>query len=57
MKDIPVGEVRAFQDIFLDRIRAAHQADVLDPLTAGRLTPEIEKILTETAESVILTLK
>ena len=56
MKDIPVGEVRAFQDIFLDRIRAAHQADVLDPLAAGRLTPEIEKILTETAESVILTL-
>ena len=57
MRDIPVGEVRHFQDIFLDRIGAAHRADVLEPLAAGKLTPEIEKILTDTAESVILTLK
>ena len=57
MRDIPVSEVRAFQDAFLDRLRAAHKADVLEPLGAGRLTPEIETILKETAESVILALK
>ena len=57
MKDIPVGSVRAFQDVFLDRLRATHQADVLDPLGQGKLTPEIEKILVDTAESVILSMK
>ncbi|MBR1510705.1 MAG: F0F1 ATP synthase subunit alpha [Bacteroidales bacterium] len=57
MREIPVSEVRAFQDAFLDRLRAAHKADVLEPLGAGRLTPEIETILKETAESVILALK
>jgi len=49
--------VRSFQESFLGRLRATHQADVIDELGAGKLTPEIEKILTETAASVILTLK
>ena len=57
MRDISIASVRPFQDAFLSRLRAAHKADVLEPLAAGKLTPEIEKILTETAESVILTLK
>ena len=56
MQDIPVSAVRRFQDAFLERLRATHQADVLDSLGAGNLTPEIEKILTDTAASVILTL-
>ena len=57
MRDIAISAVRDFQEAFLGRLRAAHQADVIDPLGAGKLTPEIEKILTETAQSVILTLK
>ena len=57
MRDIPVSSVRAFQDAFLDRLRATHSSDVLAPLGEGKLTPEIEKILTETAESVILAMK
>ena len=57
MRDISIASVRPFQDAFLSRLRAAHKADVLEPLAAGKLTPEIEKTLTETAESVILTLK
>ena len=57
MRDIAIADVRAFQDAFLDRLRAAHTADVLQPLSEGKLTPEIEKILTETAESVILSMK
>ena len=57
MRDIPVSSVRAFQDTFLDRLRATHKADVLEPLGEGKLTPEIENILTETAASVVLAMK
>ena len=57
MRDIAIARVPAFQEAFLDRLRATHKADVLDPLGAGTLTPEIEKTLTEVAESVILSLK
>ena len=57
MREIPIDAVRAFQDAFLERLRAVHQADVLDELGAGRLTPEIEQVLHETAASVILAMK
>ena len=57
MRDIPVARVREFQEAFLDRMRASHKADVLDPLAAGKLTEEIEKVLTETAAAVILSMK
>ena len=57
MRDIPVARVREFQDAFLDRMRASHKADVLDPLAAGKLTEEIEIVLTETAAAVILSMK
>ena len=57
MREIAIDQVRPFQDVFLDRLRAAHKADVLEPLGQGKLTPEIESVLTETAASVILTLK
>ena len=57
MKDIAIDQVRVFQDAFLDRLRAAHAADVLAPLGEGKLTPEIEKVLTDTAASVILSMK
>jgi F-type H+-transporting ATPase subunit alpha len=57
MKDIAIGEVQAFQAAFLERLRATHAADVLEPLGEGKLTPEIEKILTDTAASVILSMK
>ena len=57
MRDIAIDQVRSFQDAYLERLRATSQTEVLDPLGEGKLTPEIEKILTETAESVILALK
>ena len=57
MREIPISAVRPFQDAFLERLRAAHSADVLEPLGEGKLTPEIESILTDTAASVILSLK
>ena len=57
MRDIAIDQVGSFQDAYLERLRATSQTEVLDPLGEGKLTPEIEKILTETAESVILALK
>ena len=57
LRDIAISDVRAFQDAFLDRLRAAHTADVLEPLGKGVLNEDIEKILKETAASVILSMK
>ncbi|HAC40793.1 MAG TPA: F0F1 ATP synthase subunit alpha, partial [Rikenellaceae bacterium] len=57
LRDIAIADVRAFQDAFLDRLRAAHAADVLEPLGKGVLNEDIEKILKETAASVILSMK
>ena len=57
MRDIAIDQVRPFQDAFLDRLRAAHAADVLQPLGEGVLNEAIEKVLKETAESVILSMK
>ena len=57
LRDIAIADVRAFQDAFLARLRAAHAADVLEPLGKGVLNEDIEKILKETAASVILSMK
>ena len=57
MREIPIDAVRPFQDAFLARLRATHQADVLDALGAGKLTEEIEQVLQDTAASVILSMK
>ena len=53
MRDIPVDRVREFQDLFLDRIRAAHKSDVLEPLAAGKMTDEIGATIEKVAASVI----
>ena len=53
MRDIPVARVREFQDLLLDRLRAAHKDDVLAPLSAGKMTDEIGETLRAEAASVI----
>ena len=53
MRDIPVARVREFQDLLLDRLRAAHKDDVLAPLSAGKMTDEIGDTLRAEAASVI----
>ncbi len=57
MQDIPVSRVREFQDAFLERLRASHKADVLDPLAAGKMSGEIAAILEETASQVLQSMK
>ncbi len=54
MRDVPIEKVREFQESFLDRMRAGHQADVLDVLASGKLTEEVEKIIKSESEAVAL---
>ena len=53
MREVPISQVRAFQDAFLTTMRANHQADVLDVLASGKISDEItaviEKVAADTA--------
>ena len=57
MRDIPVSRVREFQDAFLDRLRASHQADILDPLGAGKMPDGAAQVLEDLAAQVVLSMK
>ncbi len=49
MKDIPIDKVRAFEEVFLEEIRSAHQKDVLKPLREGRIDDEVSAIIEKVA--------
>ena len=53
MRDIPITRVREFQELFLDRIRAAHKDDVLVPLASGKMTDEIGEIIRTEAAAIV----
>ena len=57
MRTIRLDQVRTFQDLFLDRMRSLHAKDVLEPLAAGMLSPEITRIIEKEAEAVALSLR
>ena len=50
MRDIPIDKVPAFQEAFLDRLRASH-------LAAGKLDENVTRILEKEAENVVLSLQ
>lgn len=52
MRDIPISKVRAFQDTFLDAMRADHQVDVLDVLASGKISDDITAIIEKVAAQV-----
>lgn len=52
MRNLPIEMVQEFQNQFLDRMRASHQADVLDPLSAGKIDDSIMKIIESEALNV-----
>ena len=52
MRDIPISKVRAFQDTFLDAMRADHQADVLNVLASGKISDDITAIIEKVAAQV-----
>lgn len=57
MRDLPIDKVPAFQEAFLDRLRASHKADVLEVLAAGKLDENVTCILEKEAENVVLSLQ
>ncbi len=52
MKDIPIGSVRAFQEDFLNKMRATHSKDVLEPLSEGKLDDNISTIIEKEAAAI-----
>ncbi|MBR4433953.1 MAG: F0F1 ATP synthase subunit alpha, partial [Bacteroidaceae bacterium] len=57
MKDIPVSRVQEFQTEFLSRMRMMHRADALEPLAAGRIDADIQRILESVAAEVVQRIK
>ncbi|MCD8207379.1 MAG: F0F1 ATP synthase subunit alpha, partial [Bacteroidales bacterium] len=49
LKDIPIDKVRAFEEVFLEEMRSAHQKDVLEPLRKGKIDDEISAIIEKVA--------
>ena len=54
MQSIPLDKVRDFQSAFLDRMHASHEADVLEPLAAGKFDKNIESIIQKEAAATAL---
>ncbi len=52
MSEIAIDQVQEFQSEFLTRMRAAHQKDVLDPLSAGKIDETISGIIENEAAAV-----
>ena len=53
MKDISLDQVHVFDVLFLERMRATHQTDVLDKLSAGKVDPELFNVIEDVASGVV----
>ena len=53
MKDISLDQVHEFDVLFLERMRATHQTDVLDKLSAGKVDPELFNEIEDLASGVV----
>lgn len=53
MKDISLDQVHEFDVLFLERMRATHQTDVLDKLSAGKVDPELLNVIEDVASGVV----
>ena len=56
MKDIRIDQVKEFQGLFLDGMRASHQ-DVLDTLASGKIGEEETSVIENEAALVVASLK
>ena len=57
MRDIPLEKVGQFQEMLLDKLRANHREDVLEPLGAGKIDDGIGKIIEAEAAAIVDALK
>ena len=53
LKDLDISQVDDFQTTFLSKMRAFHAADVLEPLSQGRIDGEISAIIEKEAQSIV----
>lgn len=53
MKDISLDQVHEFDVLFLERMRATHQTDVLDKLSAGKVDQELFNVIEDVASGVV----
>ena len=53
MKDISLDQVHEFDVLFLERMRATHQTDVLDKLSAGKVDPELFTVIEDVASGEV----
>ena len=53
MKDISLDQVHEFDVLFLERMRATNQTDVLDKLSAGKVDPELFNVIEDVASGVV----
>ena len=53
MKDISLDQVHEFDVLFIERMRATHQTDVLDKLSAGKVDPELFTVIEDVASGVV----
>ena len=53
MSEIAIDQVPEFQSDFLTRMKAAHQKDVLEPLSAGKIDETITGIIENEAAAVV----
>jgi F-type H+-transporting ATPase subunit alpha len=53
LKDITLDQVDDFQEIFLTKMRAFHQDDVLTPLSCGKLDAFISEIIESEARLIV----
>ena len=56
MKDIAIAQVKEFQTLFLDRMRATHQ-DILDTLASGKLDDSLTAVIESEAAAVAESMK
>ncbi len=57
LQGITVDKVPEFEQLFLDIMRSRYKESVLDVLSAGQLSAEAEKIITDVATDVVASLK
>ena len=53
LKNLDISQVDDFQTTFLSKMRAFHAADVLEPLSKGRIDGEISAIIEKEAQSIV----
>lgn len=52
LQKVPIDKVNEFQNLFLQELRNNHKEEVLDVLSAGKLTPEVEEALKTIAQKI-----